>query len=79
MESLSSYKGLDNTIDHTFDMQLDNLDRRSSAMCKLIGERTRWASRAYVGELAVGLAIKCHSRDRADLGQKICEALARAT
>jgi hypothetical protein len=70
---------MDNTIDHTFDMRLDDLDRRASAMCELIRERTRWASHAYVGALAVGLAAKCYSRDRADLGQRICEALARVT
>lgn len=65
-------------IDHTFAMQLDNLDRRCSVMCDLIRERTRWSSPGYVGELAVNLAIRCYELDRHDLGKRICEALARA-
>ncbi|MHB8123479.1 MAG: hypothetical protein ACYDG4_15150 [Desulfuromonadaceae bacterium] len=65
-------------IDHTFDMQLDDLDRRASVLCDPIRERTRWSSQEYVCVLAVRLACKCHSRDRHDLGQKICEALVGA-
>jgi hypothetical protein len=62
-------------INHHFDVEPYNWDRRARAMISLLQCPPRWSSKAYVQSLARSLILKCMCNDRQDLAENISNVL----